>query len=109
MTRSLSKFAQTLTGHAWDTRRISSLGCDPHQLRVKYFPNMAVDEVDEVSRIRKRLRLVTEQFEREMRERGFDPQQAENVPLTQSLANLHLEQMNLRAKLAELLGEDDLS
>lgn len=70
---------------------------------------MAVDEVDEVSRIRKRLRLVTEQFEREMRERGFDPQQAENVPLTQSLANLHLEQMNLRAKLAELLGEDDLS
>ena len=70
---------------------------------------MAVNEVDEVSRIREKLRLVTEQFEREMRDRGFDPQQAETVPLTQSLANLHLEQTNLRAKLAELLGEEDLS
>lgn len=70
---------------------------------------MSTDEVDEVSRIREQLRLVTEQFERDMRERGFDPQQAENVPLTQSLANLHLEQTNLRSKLAELLGEEDLS
>ena len=70
---------------------------------------MAADEVDEVSNLREKLRLVTEQFEREMRDRGFDPQQAENVPLTQSLANLHLEQTNLRAKLAELLGEEDLS
>ena len=69
---------------------------------------MAVDEVDEVSRIRERLRLVTEQFEHEMRERGFDPQQAENVPLTRSLSDLHLEQTNLRLKLAEL-GEEDLA
>ena len=68
---------------------------------------MAFDEVDEVSRIRERLRLVTKQFEHEMRERGFDPQQAENVPLTQSLANLHLEQTNLRLQLAELLGDED--
>ena len=70
---------------------------------------MSTDEVDEVSRIREMLRLVSEQFEREMRERGFDPQQAENVPLTQSLANLHLAQTNLRSKLAELLGEKELS
>ena len=70
---------------------------------------MSTDEVNEVSRIREQLRLVSEQFEREMRERGFDPQQAENVPLTQSLANLHLEQMNLRSKLVELLGEEELS
>ena len=68
---------------------------------------MTTDEVDEVSRIRERLRLITEQFEREMLERGFDPQQAENVPLTQSLANLHLEQTNLRSKLAELFGEEE--
>ena len=67
---------------------------------------MSTEEVDEVSRIREKLRLVTEEFEREMRERGFDPQQAENVPLTQSLANLHLEQTNLRSKLAELLGQE---
>ena len=70
---------------------------------------MSTDEVEEVSHIREQLRLVTEQFERDMRERGFDPQQAENVPLTQSLAKLHLEQTNLRSKLAELLGEEDLS
>lgn len=69
---------------------------------------MSTDEVDEISRIRQRLKFVTEQFEREMRERGFDPQQALNVPLTQSLANLHLEQTNLRSKLAELLGEEEL-
>ena len=67
---------------------------------------MSTNEVDEISRIREKLRLVTEHFEREMRERGFDPQQAENVPLTQSLANLHLEQTNLRSKLAEMLGEE---
>lgn len=70
---------------------------------------MSTNEVDEVSRIREQLRLVTEQFERDMRERGFDPQQVENVPLTQSLASLHLEQTNLRSKLAELLGEEELS
>lgn len=68
---------------------------------------MSTDEVDEISRISERLKFVTEQFEREMRERGFDPQQAQNVPLTQSLANLHLEQTNLRSKLAELLDEEE--
>ena len=70
---------------------------------------MPTDEVDEVNQVREKLRLVTEQFEREMRERGFDPRQAENVPLTQSLTNLHLEQTNLRSKLVELLGEEELS
>ena len=70
---------------------------------------MSTNEVDEVSRVREQLRLVTEQFERDMRERGFDPQQAENVPLTQSLADLHREQANLRSKLDELLGEEELS
>ena len=69
---------------------------------------MFTNEVDEISRIRERLKFVTAQFEREMRERGFDPQQAQNVPLTQSLADLHLEQTNLRSKLAELLGEEEL-
>ena len=62
---------------------------------------MSTDEVEEVGRIREQLKLVTKQFEREMRERGFDPQQAENIPLTPSLARLQLEQANLRAQLAE--------
>ncbi|HEY5883870.1 MAG TPA: hypothetical protein VIT88_04245 [Pyrinomonadaceae bacterium] len=71
--------------------------------------NMSNDEVDDVRSLRERLRLVTEEFEGGMRERGFDPQQADNVPLTQSLANLHLEQTNLRSRLAELTGEQDES
>ena len=70
---------------------------------------MSTDEVDEVGRIREKLRHVTEQFEREMRARGFDPQQAENVPLTRSLANLHLEQTRLSSTLAELTGEQEKS
>lgn len=63
---------------------------------------MSIEEVEEVDRIRDRLKIVTEQLEREMRERGFDPQQVENVPLSPSLAALHLEQTNLRLRLNEL-------
>ncbi len=68
---------------------------------------MSNDEVDEVVRTREQLRLVTERFESEMRERGFDPQQADNMPLTPSLASLRLEQTNLRSRLAELTGEQE--
>ena len=68
---------------------------------------MSIDEIEDAGRVREQLRLVTERFEREMRERGFDPQQAENVPLSRSLANLHLEQINLRSKLALLTGEQE--
>ena len=64
---------------------------------------------DKVGRIREQLRLVTEEFEREMRERGFDPQQAENIPLTPSLARLQLEQTNLSAQLEELTDEQEQS
>ena len=70
---------------------------------------MPIDEVNQVDRIRERLRLVSEKFEREMRERGFDPQQAENVPLTRSLADLYREQIELRSKLAALRGEQEKS
>jgi hypothetical protein len=62
---------------------------------------------DKVGRIREQLRLVTEEFEREMRERGFDPQQAENIPLTPSLARLRLEQTNLSAQLEQLTDEPE--
>jgi uncharacterized coiled-coil protein SlyX len=61
---------------------------------------------DEVGRIRDQLRLVTEEFEREMRERGFDPQQVENIPLSPSLARLQLEVTNLRALLAALTEQE---
>lgn len=70
---------------------------------------MSTDEAEEVGRIREQLRLITEQFEREMRERGFDPRQAENMPLTPSLASLQLEQTNLRTQLADLTDEQEQS
>lgn len=41
------------------------------------------------------------EFDREMRARGFDPAQADNVPLTPSLATLHSKLEHLRAELAE--------
>lgn len=63
---------------------------------------MSIDEMPEVDQIRARLRVIEHQFEREMRERGFDPQQADTVPLTPSLAKLQDEQHQLRLQLAAL-------
>lgn len=48
-----------------------------------------------------RLRAVEESFEREMRERGFESAQAENVALPSSLARLYAEREALRAQLEE--------
>jgi dynactin complex subunit len=67
---------------------------------------MSIQEVSEIDRIRERLRLVQQQFEREMRDRGFDPAQVDNVPLTASLANLHNEREQLRAELAMLTDDE---
>lgn len=67
---------------------------------------MSVHEVSKIGRIRERLRLIEQQFEREMRERGFDPNQVDNVPLTASLANLHNEREQLQAELAMLTDDE---
>ena len=48
------------------------------------------------------LRLVEAEFDREMRERGFEPAQAENVALPTSLAHLYAERESLKAELEEL-------
>jgi hypothetical protein len=48
------------------------------------------------------LRLVDAEFDREMRERGFEPAQAENVALPTSLARLYAERESLKAELEEL-------
>lgn len=66
---------------------------------------MSGQEVSQIGPMQARLRLLEEQFEREMRERGFEPSQADNVPLTSSLAKLYNEQEQLRAELA-LLTDD---
>jgi hypothetical protein len=66
---------------------------------------MSFHEVSEIGRVRERLRLIEQQFEREMRERGFDPSQVDTVPLTPSLAKLQSEQEQLRSRLAALTEE----
>ncbi len=46
-----------------------------------------------------RLNKIEERFEHEMRERGFDPAQADNVALPGPLAKLYAEREELRAEL----------
>jgi hypothetical protein len=66
---------------------------------------------DELEQRRKelvaRLLELDERFEREMRARGFDPAQAENVALTSELATLYAAREEVRAELEELPAEND--
>ena len=49
-----------------------------------------------------RLEEITDQFEQQMRARGFDPEQAENVALPAALARLYLERQSLLEELEEI-------
>jgi len=59
----------------------------------------------EINDLRVKLNALDAEFDREMRARGFDPAQAENVALPSHLADLYAEREQLKAKLAELEGE----
>lgn len=61
----------------------------------------------EINDLRSKLNAVDAEFDREMRARGFDPAQAENVALPSHLADLYAEREQLKAKLAELEGTHD--
>jgi hypothetical protein len=52
-------------------------------------------------RLEERLRQVEEDFERQMRERGFEPAQAELIALPGPLAKLYAEREELRSDLEE--------
>ena len=67
---------------------------------------MSFPEVPEIHRIRERLRAIEQQFEREMRARGFDPDQVDTVALTTPLAKLHNEREELITRLAVLTGDE---
>ena len=51
--------------------------------------------------LNQKLRELDAQFEREMRARGFDPEQAENVALPSHLATLYAERERIKAELEE--------
>jgi hypothetical protein len=56
-------------------------------------------------RLEEKLREVDQQLRREMRARGFDPTQDENLALTAPLAKLYAARELLRAELESLLAE----
>jgi hypothetical protein len=55
--------------------------------------------------LEERLRRVDEQFRREMRGRGFNPDEDGNLALTAPLARLYAEREQLREELQSLLEE----
>jgi hypothetical protein len=61
---------------------------------------------DEINLLQEKLRALDAEFDREMRARGFDPAQAENVALPSHLATLYAEREQIRAQLEELEGKN---
>ena len=57
--------------------------------------------------LNRKLRELDAEFDREMRARGFDPAQAENVALPSHLAALYAEREKIRARLEESEGKTD--
>jgi hypothetical protein len=68
---------------------------------------VSVPEESERTRLEERLREVDERLRSEMRARGFDPAQDDNVALTAPLAKLYTERENLRAALQSLPEEEN--
>ncbi len=58
------------------------------------------------NQIEAKLRAVEERFDREMRARGFDPAQAENIALPSVLARLYAEREELREEMELRKGEN---
>ncbi|MDQ2973860.1 MAG: hypothetical protein M3R69_00455 [Acidobacteriota bacterium] len=56
--------------------------------------------------LEEKLRAVDYRLRSEMRARGFDPEQDDNVALTAPLAKLYTERENLRAELESLIEDD---
>ena len=54
-----------------------------------------------------RLRDLDERLRSEMRARGFDPAQGENLALTGPLAKLYIERETLREELETLAGSEN--
>ncbi len=60
---------------------------------------------DRLLELESRLKFLDENFNREMRARGFDPAQAENVALPATLARLYMERQLLQEELKDLEQE----
>ena len=60
----------------------------------------------ETKQLEARLQEITEQFEHQMRARGFDPEQADNLALPTALARLYVERQRVIEKLKEVRGDN---
>jgi len=68
---------------------------------------LAMSELDaEKELLRETLRALDAEFDQEMRARGFDPAQAENVALPSHLAVLYAEREQIKAELEEQSSEE---
>jgi hypothetical protein len=65
-----------------------------------------MDDVKEIKRMREHLLALDSEFDREMRARGFDPAQQEDVALPAHLAELYKQREQIKTALAELIGEE---
>jgi hypothetical protein len=59
------------------------------------------------AQLTEKLRELDGRLRSEMRTRGFDPAQDENLALTGPLAKLYMERQNLREELEALYGLED--
>jgi len=64
------------------------------------------DDSDRLRELEAKLELLNENFTREMRARGFDPEQVDNVALPSSLANLYLECQAVADEIDKIKGKD---
>jgi hypothetical protein len=62
---------------------------------------------EDINPMRARLRALDAEFDRDLRARGFDPAQAENVALPSHLAALYAEREQIKAALEEMERETD--
>lgn len=67
---------------------------------------MSEDLKDRLKQLELQLQLINENFDRELRVRGFDPEQVETAALPTSLAKLYLERQALREELDDLKNVD---
>jgi hypothetical protein len=66
-----------------------------------------MSHADELNTPREKLRELDAEFERELRARGFDPAQADNVALPSHLAVLYAERERMKAQIEESEGKPD--
>jgi hypothetical protein len=59
------------------------------------------------TRLEQRLNEIEQRLRSEMRARGFDPDQDDNLALTAPLAKLYTERENLRAELQSLADKEN--